>query len=97
MAANFLKAWRQHRGLTQAQLAERLGTNSSVISLLESGSRRLSPRWLRPLAVALGAPIGAVLEYRPGNGLADFLDAWAAVPDSERPQAMGILRTFRLR
>jgi transcriptional regulator with XRE-family HTH domain len=97
MAANSLKAWRRHRGLTQAQLAEHVGTKASVISLLESGDRRLSPKWLRPLAEALHAPMGAFLEYGPGDGLADFLDAWAAVPESERPQAAGILRTFRLR
>jgi DNA-binding XRE family transcriptional regulator len=94
MSANHLKAWRRHRDMTQGALARAIGTTAPVISLLESGDRRLSPKWLRPLAVALSLPVGAVLEYGPGDGLADFLDAWAAVPEAERAQAMGILRTF---
>jgi len=97
MSANYLKAWRRHRGMTQKALAEAIGTKAPVISLLETGDRGLSPKWLRPLARALGTPVGVFLEHGPGDGLADFLDAWAAVPESERPQAMGILRTFRLR
>jgi transcriptional regulator with XRE-family HTH domain len=76
MTANHLKAWRRHRGLTHGQLAEVIGTKAPVISLLESSDRRLSPKWLRPLAVALSVPVGAVLEYGPGDGLGDFLDAW---------------------
>ena len=95
MSANYLKAWRRHRGMTQTALAKAIGTKPSVISLLESGDRRLSPKWLRPLARALGTPVGAFLEYGPGDGLADFLDAWAAVPESERSQVIAILQTFR--
>ena len=38
---NFLRSWREHRGLTQGQLAEMVGTTGSVISLLESGARGL--------------------------------------------------------
>ena len=94
MTPNFLKAWRRHRGLTQAELAARIGTNASVVSLLEGGQRRLSPHWLRRLAVALQAPVGAFLEYGPDQGRADLLDAWAAVPQSQRAQAAAVLRTF---
>ena len=46
---NFLKAWREHRGLTQAELADAASTTGAVISLLEAGERGVSEKWrLRP-------------------------------------------------
>ncbi|MEP6967434.1 MAG: helix-turn-helix transcriptional regulator [Pseudomonadota bacterium] len=93
-APNHLRAWREHRGMTQARLAEAIGTNASVVSLLESGDRGLSPKWLRRLSVALGAPVGAFLDYGPDEGRADVLDAWAGVPESARPIALETMRTM---
>src|SRR5438128_1339033 len=53
---NFLRAWRELRRLTQAQLAESIDTTGAVISLLESGDRRMSDKWARRLGPALGIP-----------------------------------------
>ncbi len=44
---NHLRAWREYRQLTQAQVAERVGTNSNMIGYLESGERGLTAKWLR--------------------------------------------------
>ena len=93
-APNHVKAWREHRRMTQATLATLIGTNASVVSLLEAGRRRLSPMWLRRLSTALSAPVGALLDHGPDEGRADVLDAWAAVPDSSRPIALEIMRGF---
>lgn len=93
-APNHLRAWREHRGMTQARLAEAIGTNASVVSLLETGDRGLSPKWLRRLSVALRAPVGAFLDFGPGEGRADVLDDWAAVPESARGMALEIMRAF---
>ena len=62
---NYLRAWREYRGLTQAQLAAMIGTEGSVISLLESGDRELSDKWLRRVAPALGTTPGFLLDYSP--------------------------------
>lgn len=48
---------RMERGLTQQQLAERVGTRQSGISRLESGSRDPSLSFLRRVARALGARV----------------------------------------
>lgn len=48
-----LKAIRIERGLTQAQLAEQLGTSHMVISRMESGHRALSVKWIEVLAAVL--------------------------------------------
>lgn len=63
--ANHLRAWREYRGLTQAQLAAVAGTQRSVIGLLESGDRSLSDRWLQRLAVALRTTPGLLMDCSP--------------------------------
>ena len=57
---------RSHAGLTQAQLARRMGTTQAVIARLESGRTKPSTRTLERMAKATGMrlrisfePIGA--------------------------------------
>ena len=92
---NFLRAWREHRHLTQGQLAEMVGTTGSVISLLESGARGLGDKWLRKLAAALGTRTGHLLEMSPEHADNDILEIWADVPVEDRPKAKRILNAFR--
>ena len=42
----FLAEWRQHKGLTQKELAELSGTSHATISALESGDRDFKGAWL---------------------------------------------------
>lgn len=50
---NFLRAWREHRGLTQEQLAERLDTSKGQVSSWETGRRSMSWGVMDALAEAL--------------------------------------------
>jgi transcriptional regulator with XRE-family HTH domain len=50
---NFLKQWREHRGLTQEQLAARLDTHKGQISNWENGRRDLTFNVQAALAEAL--------------------------------------------
>jgi len=92
---NHLKAWREYRRITQAQLGELVGTTGAVISLLESGDRRLSDKWLRKLAPVLGTSPGHLLEHDPENLPTNILEVWADIPDDRKDQALEILQTFR--
>ena len=92
---NYLRAWREHRGLTQAKLAEAVGTAGSVISLLETGDRQLAPKWLRRLAPVLGTSEGHLLMHDPADLDTDILDIWAAIPEDRREQARDVLKAFR--
>lgn len=65
---NFLKAWREHRGLTQAELAHAAGTTGAVISLLEAGDRGLSEKWRLRLAPLLGVRPGDLMTSDPSKG-----------------------------
>lgn len=93
-SANHLRAWRELRRLTQEQLAEKVGTAGNVISLLESGDRQLSPKWLRKLAPALNTTPGFLLEHNPNELPTEFLDIWNEVPEERKAQALDVLKTF---
>jgi DNA-binding XRE family transcriptional regulator len=79
---NYLKQWRKKAGLSQEELADKVGTTKSVISLLESEGRPLSAKWLRKL------------DINPEEASADILDIWDHIGAKERPTAVRVLRSL---
>ncbi len=57
-----LVALRTRAGLTQKQVAERVGTTQSVISRLESGGQEPSLRFLRKVVEAIGGKLELKIE-----------------------------------
>jgi len=61
-----LKVWRQHRGLTQGELASRVGVTTMSVSNLERGSRGARMQVWRALSEALNVSLDDILpEDRP--------------------------------
>lgn len=58
---------RAQLGISQRELAARMGTTASVISRIESGQHRSSPETLRRLAVALEGRAVLGFEFEPGD------------------------------
>ena len=54
---------RAHLGLTQQELADRMGTTKSVISRIESGQHRSGTDTLRRLAEALNGRVVIVFDF----------------------------------
>jgi DNA-binding XRE family transcriptional regulator len=50
---NPIKVWREHRGMTQQQAAEKAGISKAYLSQLESGQRKGTTQVLRSIAKAL--------------------------------------------
>jgi transcriptional regulator with XRE-family HTH domain len=50
----FLREWRQHRGFTLEQVADRLETTRGVVSELERGERRMNDGWISGFAWVYG-------------------------------------------
>lgn len=92
---HFLVEWREFREMTQELLAEKVGTDKSVISLLEDRKRGLSNKWLHKLARALKTTPGAILDYDPNMVPTALLEIWAGIPDEDRAKATSILEAFR--
>jgi transcriptional regulator with XRE-family HTH domain len=89
---NYLRAWRMKKGLTLDELAEKVGTTKSVVSLLENEKRPLSSKWLRKFAEALDTTPGRILDIDPEEVSAEVLDIWDHIGASDRPRAIRILR-----
>ena len=51
---------RKHRGLTQTQLAELLGTSQSAIHRIEAGNQNVSLEMVNRIAAALDSPLISV-------------------------------------
>lgn len=89
---NHLRAWREFRGLTQADLAEAVGTNANMIGYLEGGERSLSLKWLRRLAPALDTNVGMLAQYDPHDLDKDLIEIWATVSTREQAQILEIAK-----
>lgn len=91
---NNLRVWREFRKLTQAELAERVGTNANMIGYLESGERGLSAKWLRKLADALKTTPGMLLDHDPNNLDSDIIDIWVNGDDRQKRQLSEIAKAL---
>jgi transcriptional regulator with XRE-family HTH domain len=91
---NHLRAWREFRKMTQEQLADAVGTDKGVISLLESGARGLSDKWLRRLAPVLETTPGYLLDHAPDDLPTDIIDIWSHIPDRDKATARRVLESF---
>ena len=53
----YVAEWREHRGLTQQQMADRLGTSDVTVSRWETGARKIDderlPRIIEKTGIAL--------------------------------------------
>jgi DNA-binding XRE family transcriptional regulator len=58
---NPVRVWREHRGLTQSQLAVKTGVTIAHISLIEGGKRECSVKLLRAMAGALEVDVEMLL------------------------------------
>jgi len=61
---NLIRQVRLLRGLTQAELAQKVGTTAATVSRLEKDTMTLSTEWLERFAVALGVHPSELIEQR---------------------------------
>lgn len=62
MDDKWFKRQKKIAGVTDADIAERLGRDRSVVSKIVSGQQRMSLEWARAFADALKVPVAEVLE-----------------------------------
>ena len=75
----YLKEWREHLGLTQERVAERLGTNKGQVSKLERGEQRMNDNWIAGFADAIGIDPADLLRDPKAPTISDLLRG--ATPD----------------
>lgn len=85
------RAWRKHRGLTQDQLAERIGINRSYLTKIERGDRRWDQHFLEAAAPALDCTVEDLLVRDP-EATAELAALWASLSRADQVQAIAVLR-----
>lgn len=79
----FFRQWREHRGFTQEQLAERLETSVASISRLESGTQPYTQDVLEALADALHTDPASLIMRNPADPEAMW-SIWDQAKSGER-------------
>ena len=96
----FIRPWRKHRGLTLAQLADRLATELEVqisegqLSRIERGETPYSQDILEAIAAALRCEPADLLVRDPTAAEAIW-SLWDTLKPVERIQAVEIIKTLR--
>ena len=88
----YIRQWREHRGLTQEQLADRLETSVASISRLESGMQPYTQDVLEALAEALNTDPASLIMRDPAHPEAMW-SIWESAKQGERKLIEEIARS----
>lgn len=89
----FIREWRKHRGLTQEQLAERIGIERSYLSRIESGARDYDQSFLDAAADALRCEPQDLLMRDPSDP-EGIWSIWDQIKPTQRQQAIALLKVI---
>jgi transcriptional regulator with XRE-family HTH domain len=92
----FIREWRLHRGLTQEQLAERMGISVPQLSLIENGKRPYTQATLEAAAYALNTDTASLMMRDPTRegSMWSILDNLKKVPEADLAHLADIVKTF---
>jgi transcriptional regulator with XRE-family HTH domain len=90
----YLRQWREHRGLTQDQLAERSGVTQGLISLLERNVTDYSGETLAQLAFGLQCEVADLLMRNPTDPDAPWT-VYDTLSPVEKRQAVEIMKGLK--
>lgn len=91
---HYIKEWRKHRGLSQEQLAERLGVSRPQITKFEKNTRQPDLAELEVLAEILRCE-PADLIMRDPTDPDGIWSIWDTLAPTERSQVVEIAKTFK--
>ena len=91
---HYIREWRKHRGLTQEQLAERIGIARSYLTKIERGSRRYDQPFLEAAAEALRCEPGDIIMRDP-TAADSIWSVWETLPPAQRLQAVAVIKALR--
>jgi len=90
----YFKEWRKYRGLTQEQLAERIGIARSYLTKIERGDRRYDQPFLEAAADALRCSPADLIIRDPTDSEAIW-SIWEGLSPTERIRAAAVLRAMK--
>jgi transcriptional regulator with XRE-family HTH domain len=90
---HFLRHWREHRGLSQDQVAEAIGISKASVSRVENGITPYTQDVLEAYARVLGCTV-ADLVSRPPSDPEGLWAIWDRLRAEDRRRAVVILRAL---
>jgi transcriptional regulator with XRE-family HTH domain len=90
---HFIREWRQHRGLTQEQLADRLDTTKANISRVENLKQGYTQDFLEACATALATDVASLLMRNPTDP-EGLWSVWDQAKPGQRRQIVEMLKTL---
>jgi len=88
---HFIRAWREYRGLTQEQLADRIGTTKANVSRIENLKQGYTQGILEACADALSTDPASLIMRDPLDGEAIWT-IWEQAKPGQRRQIEAIVR-----
>lgn len=89
----FVRQWRQYRGLTLEQLAEKIGTTHATLSRVERGKLPYNQELLEHLAEALATDVASLISRDPSQKDAIWA-LWDRAEPGERRQIEALAETI---
>lgn len=90
----FVREWRKHRGLTQAQLAERIGIDQGQLSKIENRKRQYDEEFLALAADALRCePVDLLI--RDPTDPDGIWSVWDALAPTQRRQVVEMAKVLK--
>lgn len=91
---HFIKEWRIHRGLTQQQMADRVGIDKSYLSKIENGKKRYDQPFLEAAAEVLNCEVADLIQRDPNDSEAIWA-LWDKMQPVQKAQLVEIAKTLR--
>lgn len=91
---HFIKEWRLYRGLTQQQMADRVGIDKSYLSKIENGKKRYDQPFLEAASEVLGCSPADLIQRDPAGSEAIW-DLWDKMQPVQQAQLVEIAKTLR--
>lgn len=92
--ANYIKAWREARFWTVAELAEAIEADAAYVSGVEAGEIPLSPKVLERFAKAFGVKPGR-LKNDPADVNHEAAEIFSAIDPADRSRVLDMMRVFK--
>lgn len=90
---HFIGAWRDHRGLTLEQLAEKLGTTKQSLSRIEAGKQPYTQDSLEAMAIYLRCSTSDLLHTDPTKEKSDW-SIFDLAPENQA-KAKDVIKAFK--
>jgi transcriptional regulator with XRE-family HTH domain len=94
MANHYIRAWRKHRQMTQAEFAERMGLSGGHIHKIEAGRVSYTQDLLERAAVVLGCTPVDLLMRDPADP-APILVIYQSLGETQKAQLVAIAKTLK--